>query len=66
MGQNPNIDTHHRSGVPPTARGVAEADAGLQRHAHVLILICPAGLESHPQHEVAKKQMRGYNGMLTF
>merc|ERR1712178_196550 len=24
------------------------------------------GLPSHPQHEVAKKQMRGFSGMVTF
>lgn len=24
------------------------------------------GLKSHPQHEIAKKQMRGYGGMITF
>jgi cystathionine gamma-lyase len=25
-----------------------------------------AGLKSHPQHELAKRQMRGYSGMITF
>jgi len=24
------------------------------------------GLKSHPQHELAKKQMRGFSGMITF
>jgi cystathionine gamma-lyase len=24
------------------------------------------GLKSHPQHEVAKKQMRGYGGIISF
>ena len=24
------------------------------------------GLESHPQHNLAKKQMRGFGGMLSF
>ncbi|KAK3584812.1 hypothetical protein CHS0354_006229 [Potamilus streckersoni] len=24
------------------------------------------GLPSHPQHELAKKQMKGYSGMVTF
>jgi cystathionine gamma-lyase len=24
------------------------------------------GLESHPQHELAKKQMSGFGGMVTF
>ena len=24
------------------------------------------GLPSHPQHELAKRQMRGFGGMLTF
>lgn len=27
---------------------------------------CIAGLESHPQHELAKSQMKGFSGMITF
>lgn len=36
----------------------------LESHAKVERVIYP-GLESHPQHAVAKKQMRGFGGMLT-
>ena len=28
-------------------------------------LMCDVGLESHPQYEVAKRQMRGFSGMIT-
>ena len=32
-----------------------------------LYLICiKLGLPSHPQHEIAKRQMKGYSGMVTF
>lgn len=37
----------------------------LESHPKVLQVIYP-GLESHPQHELAKKQMRNFSGMLTF
>jgi len=37
----------------------------LEKHPNVEKVIFP-GLESHPQHELAKKQMRGYGGMLDF
>ncbi|RKD91038.1 trans-sulfuration enzyme family protein [Mangrovibacterium diazotrophicum] len=37
----------------------------LESHPKVLRVIYP-GLESHPQHELAKKQMRNFSGMLTF
>lgn len=37
----------------------------LEDHPLVEKVIYP-GLESHPQHEVAKKQMRGYGGMISF
>lgn len=36
----------------------------LESHAKVERVIYP-GLESHPQHAIAKKQMRGFGGMLT-
>ena len=36
----------------------------LERHAKVLRVIYP-GLPSHPHHSVAKKQMRGFGGMVT-
>ena len=34
-------------------------------HPAYLALVV-VGLESHPQHEVAKKQMSGFGGMVTF
>jgi cystathionine gamma-synthase len=44
------------------AQAVAEFLAGHPRVAAVHY----AGLPSHPQHEVAKKQMRGYGGVVSF
>jgi cystathionine gamma-lyase len=44
------------------ARAVAEA---LRRHPKVERVTWP-GLEDHPQHALARKQMRGFGGMLTF
>jgi cystathionine beta-lyase/cystathionine gamma-synthase len=37
----------------------------LERHPKVKRTIYP-GLTSHPQHDLASRQMRGYGGMLTF
>jgi len=37
----------------------------LETHPKVEKVIYP-GLQSHPQHDVAKKQMRGFGGMITF
>ncbi|MFM8316102.1 MAG: trans-sulfuration enzyme family protein, partial [Deltaproteobacteria bacterium] len=37
----------------------------LEKHPKVERVIYP-GLESHPQHAVAKKQMKGFGGMITF
>lgn len=37
----------------------------LEKHPQVERVIYP-GLKSHPQHEVAKRQMSGFGGMLTF
>lgn len=37
----------------------------LEDHPLVESVIYP-GLESHPQHELAKKQMRGFGGMISF
>ena len=37
----------------------------LEKHPKVKRTIYP-GLESHPQHDLARKQMRGFGGMLTF
>ena len=37
----------------------------LEGHAKVSKVIYP-GLESHPQHELAKRQMTGFGGMITF
>ncbi len=39
--------------------------AYLERHAKVDRVVYP-GLKSHPQHELAKKQMKGFGGMITF
>jgi cystathionine gamma-lyase len=60
-------------------RGLKTLHVRMQRHAEnamkvaqflekspkVQRVIYP-GLPSHPQHEIAKKQMRGYGGMITF
>jgi cystathionine gamma-lyase len=37
----------------------------LEKHPRVEKVIYP-GLKSHPQHEVARRQMKGYGGMITF
>jgi cystathionine gamma-lyase len=37
----------------------------LEKNSHVEKVIYP-GLESHPQHALAKKQMHGFGGMITF
>jgi cystathionine gamma-lyase len=37
----------------------------LESHPHVEKVVYP-GLKSHPQHELAKKQMLGFGGMITF
>lgn len=37
----------------------------LEKHPFVKKVVYP-GLESHPQHELAKKQMSGFGGMVTF
>ncbi|KAK7100507.1 hypothetical protein V1264_023450 [Littorina saxatilis] len=37
----------------------------LEKSPKVVKVVHP-GLESHPQHELAKQQMRGFSGMLTF
>jgi cystathionine gamma-lyase len=37
----------------------------LERHPQVVKVTYP-GLESHPQHALAARQMRGFGGMLTF
>ncbi|GAX60762.1 Cys/Met metabolism PLP-dependent enzyme [Candidatus Scalindua japonica] len=37
----------------------------LEKHSNVTNVIYP-GLESHPQHELAKRQMSGFGGMITF
>ncbi|MFY7992686.1 MAG: trans-sulfuration enzyme family protein [Bacteriovoracaceae bacterium] len=37
----------------------------LEKHPKVEKVIYP-GLESHPQHGIAKKQMKGFGGMITF
>lgn len=47
-----------------SANGQALAEF-LQRHPKVTKVIYP-GLPSHPQHDLAKRQMRGFGGMLSF
>jgi len=37
----------------------------LEKHPKVERVVYP-GLESHPQHDIAKKQMKGFGGMVTF
>lgn len=37
----------------------------LEKNSKVERVVYP-GLKSHPQHEIAKKQMRGFGGMITF
>lgn len=44
------------------AKAIAEM---LSRHPRVLKVHYP-GLPAHPQHSLAKKQMRGYSGMISF
>ena len=47
------------------ARNGAAVAKSLNEHDKVEQVIYP-GLESHPQHEIAKKQMTGFGGMITF
>src|SRR5439155_7344796 len=44
--------------------GMALADF-LSAHPKVMKVLYP-GLPDHPQHDLAKRQMRGFGGMLTF
>ncbi len=37
----------------------------LEKHEHVEKVLYP-GLKSHPQHELAKQQMSGFSGMVSF
>ena len=45
--------------------GATQVAAFLEKHPKVLKVMYP-GLSSHPQHELAKKQMNNFSGMLTF
>jgi cystathionine gamma-synthase len=45
-----------------TAQRIAEY---LEAHRKVTVVNYP-GLESHPQHVIARRQMRGFGGMLSF
>lgn len=47
------------------AQNAMEIARFLESHPRVEKVIYP-GLESHPQHAIARKQMRGYGGMITF
>lgn len=51
------MDAHERN-----ARAVAEA---LNGHKHITKVYYP-GLKDHPHHDLAKRQMRGFGGMVTF
>jgi len=46
-------------------QSAAELATWLESHPKVEKVIFP-GLESHPQHEIAKKQMSGFGGMISF
>lgn len=46
-------------------QGAKEIVKYLQKHKKVEKLIYP-GLKDHPQHKIAKKQMSGYGGMISF
>lgn len=59
-------------------RGVKTLDVRMERHSHSAMKIAEwlshhpkvekvwyPGLQSHPQHELAKRQMRGFGGMVT-
>ena len=47
------------------ARNAMKVASFLEEHSRVERVIYP-GLESHPQHAIAKKQMSGFSGMVTF
>jgi cystathionine gamma-lyase len=47
------------------AENAMEVARFLEVHPKIHKVIYP-GLESHPQHKIAKKQMSGYSGMVTF
>ncbi|MBV8532008.1 MAG: cystathionine gamma-synthase, partial [Candidatus Eremiobacteraeota bacterium] len=47
------------------ARNAQQVAEFLERHAAVDRVIYP-GLSSHPQHELASRQMRGFGGMVSF
>ncbi len=46
-------------------RGALAVAQFLERHPHVKKVYYP-GLASHPDHELAQRQMRGFGGMVTF
>jgi cystathionine gamma-lyase len=46
-------------------RSALEIARWLEKHPQVERVIYP-GLESHPQHEIAKSQMSGFGGIVTF
>lgn len=47
------------------AEGALAVARFLERHPRVTRVVYP-GLPSHPQHELARRQMRNFSGMLTF
>jgi len=55
---------HWRCGWPGTTRTAGASPEFLEKHPRVQRVYYP-GLRSHPQHELAGRQMRGYGGMLS-
>lgn len=47
------------------AQNAMEIARFLEKHPRIQKVIYP-GLESHPQHEIARRQMSGFGGMITF
>jgi cystathionine gamma-synthase len=46
--------------------GNAQAVAEFLRHHHTVERVCYPGLPEHPGHEIARRQMSGWGGMLSF
>lgn len=63
LGKNKGYD-YTRSGNP-TRSALEENIASLEGHKNVKKVYYP-GLLSHPQHDLIRKQMKGFGGMLAF
>ena len=61
---NRGLKTLHLRMRQHQSSGLAVA-SHLEQHDMVERVLHP-GLASHPQHELAKRQMRGFSGMVTF